>query len=126
MQFKLNFEICLQNLEKIQFPMERSLKLDSSLTIEKKSPFDDLNIQRPSENEGQSNLDIDELNENKDSNSRKAAKKSETSPNKNDQTEEILQLDFKWEKKSTGSTNSLLDSDSDVIEIKIIFLYLIK
>lgn len=46
-----------------------------------------------------------------------AKKNNEVEQKPKETKDEIIQLEFKWDKKSTGSTDSLLESDSEVKEV---------
>lgn len=99
---------------KIQFPLKKSLELDLSLKVEKKSIFEDLNISPFAEYD-------DEISAKGDESIRKSVRETDTSKasGKDEKISaepkyQIEQLEFKWDKKSTGSTDSLLESDREV------------
>lgn len=91
--------------------MRKSLDLDPNLKIEKKSIYEDLKISKSTENDNtiEENAQV-EISKGK---SGVESTKFEIEENIKDVKDQLLQLEFKWEKKSTGSTDSLLESDSD-------------
>lgn len=119
--FLMFFLNCCFCLLKIEFPLKKSLELDSSLKVEKKSIFQDLNIPSHIYDEDEEALTSARAaaESNKKSDrvaSSKVDEKAAVPPKP-----EIEQLEFKWDKKSTGSTDSLLQSDSEAVKRKNIY-----
>lgn len=99
--------------------MRKSLESDPRLRVEKKSIYEDLNFSPYVEDEQDKlgNLRPDESSIKKSEAAESSTKRSESEAGKKstDPKDEIIQLEFKWDKKSTGSTDSLLESDAEVI-----------
>jgi hypothetical protein len=100
--------------------LKRSLNLDENLKIEKKCVYDDLNIPRFIEDEEtKAAKEAEILSQQAKAKAEEVqASESEVAVKKAPEYE-LIQLEFKWEKKSTGSTNSLFEDSDDEEEVKI-------
>lgn len=101
--------------------MKRSLNLDENLKIEKKCVYDDLNIPRFIEDgeETKAAKEAETLNQLAKAKAEEVQASEREVAVKKAPEYELIQLEFKWEKKSTGSTNSLFEDSDDEEEVKI-------